>query len=331
MNISNWTDERLMDSLASKNIWIRKRAQQHLVTKGKENTIQLLRKTASISNNYKQLIHTFYTLDGLDAFTTELLDNPNIQKFPKLAAVALKLAVENKISLTDNQFQNLASVDDAMVDYYLGYYLAIHTEDHIDSRWLSLIKKYQDASWFTEPLIAHSFNKEAIFLQPEYASVLPNTQYTLDSLKQIILKDPATFTENKDHLTRGRILFNRHCATCHGPDGNGIENLAPPLLQSEYITGPKETFLAVMLYGLNGPVIVNGKTYDYGISMPGIGGSTEITHENIRDIGNYMRNAFTNTPNQDVDLKTISKLRNLNRALDQTFTEIELHETFKTN
>ncbi len=331
LNIGSWQDQQLIDSLASKNIWMRNRAQQHLVYRGTENTVKLLLKTAEKSNHPKQLLHCYYALDGLNSFKDHFINNKNLGAYPKLAAITLKLAVDNKITLTENQYNRLASLDNRMVDYYLGYYLAKNTGNHLDSRWLALVKKYNDSTWFTEPLLVHSFNKEAAFLKSEYTTVVPNTLHWLDSLKKIQLKKRGEFTANQDHLTRGRTLFNRHCATCHGPDGAGIENLAPPLLQSNYLTEPKERFLAVMLYGLSGPVTVNGKTYDYGISMPGIGGSTELTDQNIKDIGNYMRNAFTNEPKQDVDLKTITKLRNLDRPLDQTFTETELHDTFKND
>ena len=331
LKISKWTNSQLIDSLASKNIWIRTRAQHHLVAKGTPKTIELLQEKIKKSKSRQQLIHLLYALSGLDAFTSNLFEIATLYQYPKAAAVAIKLAVDHNITLTPEQLDAFISMQHTMVDYYLGYYWSKQAKHHLDEKWLTLIGKYQEADWFIEPAVVNSLGHEQLYLQERYAAVLPNTQNQIDSLSKIPLPQPESVIFQDDNLTRGRTLFNQHCATCHGPDGRGITNLSPPLLNSEYVTGPKERFLAVMLYGLNGPVTVNGKRYNNGIAMPGIGGNPEITDENIRDIGNYIRNAFTHKAQQDVDLETIKELRQLDRKTDQSFREEELFELFKAN
>ena len=73
----------------------------------------------------------------------------------------------------------------------------------------------------------------------------------------------------EDHRSRGLKLYRKMCGACHGQDGAGIENLAPPLDNSEYVKGPVERLALVILHGLKGPIHVGGKSYSFNTKMPG--------------------------------------------------------------
>ncbi len=128
-------------------------------------------------------------------------------------------------------------------------------------------------------------------------------------------------------MTKGRLLYNYNCATCHGPDGKGIENLAPPLLASELVSENKERLVALMLHGLTGPLKIAGKDYNFSNAMPGIGSNEKLSNENIRDLGNFIRNAFTTSP-QSITIQTVDSLRSSGRPFDKMYTQNELNEAF---
>lgn len=59
----------------------------------------------------------------------------------------------------------------------------------------------------------------------------------------------------------GRQVFMT-CTTCHQANGQGIPGTYPPLAGSEIANGPVELPIAIVLHGLNGPITVEGKTFN---------------------------------------------------------------------
>jgi nitrite reductase (NO-forming) len=60
----------------------------------------------------------------------------------------------------------------------------------------------------------------------------------------------------------GQQLFAKTCLACHQADGNGVRNMFPPLAGNEKVTGPSADVIKIVLFGLQGPVTVNGRDYD---------------------------------------------------------------------
>ena len=57
------------------------------------------------------------------------------------------------------------------------------------------------------------------------------------------------------------------CLGCHGPDGNGMPNVGPPLAESEWVNGPVENLIRIQLRGLTGPITVKGTEYTFAAPM----------------------------------------------------------------
>jgi nitrite reductase (NO-forming)/hydroxylamine reductase len=70
-------------------------------------------------------------------------------------------------------------------------------------------------------------------------------------------------------LSRGRDVFNAHCAACHQQDGSGLAGAFPPLAKSDYLLGDRKEVIGAALFGLSGPITVNG--VDYNGVMPSLG------------------------------------------------------------
>jgi cytochrome c553 len=54
----------------------------------------------------------------------------------------------------------------------------------------------------------------------------------------------------------------KNCQGCHQETGLGLAGAFPPVVGSEWVTGPSETLVRVLLHGLQGPVQVQGATYN---------------------------------------------------------------------
>ncbi|NNC89239.1 MAG: c-type cytochrome [Akkermansiaceae bacterium] len=82
------------------------------------------------------------------------------------------------------------------------------------------------------------------------------------------------------------------CIGCHGADGRGVQNIAPPLAQSEWVNGPAENLIRIQLRGLSGPITVAGREYNLAAPMTP---QTFQTDEEIAAVLTFVRNSFGNS------------------------------------
>ena len=74
----------------------------------------------------------------------------------------------------------------------------------------------------------------------------------------------------KDELmAKGEAVFLANCAACHQPNGQGLAGAFPPLAASDFLKGDRKAVMSAALFGLSGPVTVNGVEYN-GV-MPSMG------------------------------------------------------------
>lgn len=67
----------------------------------------------------------------------------------------------------------------------------------------------------------------------------------------------------------GETTYAANCAACHQIDGAGLKGAFPPLANSDFLKGDRKKVLAAALFGLSGPITVNGE--DYNGVMPSMG------------------------------------------------------------
>ncbi len=63
-------------------------------------------------------------------------------------------------------------------------------------------------------------------------------------------------------VARGQQVYMANCAACHQPDGKGLRGAFPPLAGSDYLAGDRKTVLGAAMFGLSGPITVNGEQYN---------------------------------------------------------------------
>ncbi len=72
-----------------------------------------------------------------------------------------------------------------------------------------------------------------------------------------------------DVMAKGESVFLANCAACHQPTGLGLPGAFPPLAQSDFLKGNRRDVMQAALFGLSGPITVNG--VDYNGVMPSMG------------------------------------------------------------
>ncbi len=89
---------------------------------------------------------------------------------------------------------------------------------------------------------------------------------------------------------KGQGYYESRCAICHGPGGEGIGAAGPPLVDSEWVNGPTETLLRVILHGLQGPIEVKGESWNS--VMPGHDQQPDFTDEVAAGLLTYLHRAW---------------------------------------
>jgi mono/diheme cytochrome c family protein len=133
-----------------------------------------------------------------------------------------------------------------------------------------------------------------------------------------------------DGRTRGATLYSAHCATCHGLDAKGIDQLAPPLENSEFVSSSAERFILIALNGLQGPVTVAGKEYNLNLVMPGIKNNPELSDDDIAVLLKFIGNGF-NTGMPGINAQMVKDLREKTEDRDDLFTVESLEDWMQEN
>jgi mono/diheme cytochrome c family protein len=109
----------------------------------------------------------------------------------------------------------------------------------------------------------------------------------------IVCSTLISFRENqkfdlKASIARGKDVYTAQCLTCHQDQGEGIEDVFPPLAKSDYLMADKKRSIVQTLKGVSGEIKVNGKTYNG--EMTGF----DLSDQEVSDVLNYVRNSWGN-------------------------------------
>jgi putative membrane-bound dehydrogenase-like protein len=117
---------------------------------------------------------------------------------------------------------------------------------------------------------------------------------------------------------QGRALYAGICAGCHQPGGAGLEGLAPPLVDSEWVLGPADRPARIILQGLNGPISVGGTVWR--LEMPALG---QLSDQDIAGILTYIRREWEHV-SSPVSPKDVANWRAENSSRTKAWTAEEL-------
>jgi nitrite reductase (NO-forming) len=103
----------------------------------------------------------------------------------------------------------------------------------------------------------------------------------------------APAASKAERIARGGRTYAGTCAACHQAQGQGVAMAFPPVAGSDYLNADKTRAIATVLFGLTGPVTVNGQPFNS--VMPALGMSDD-------DVANVLTYVYNNWGNAGHDV-----------------------------
>ena len=339
INIENLSTTELVNLLHHKNAWFRDRAQQLLVFKKDKTTIPYLEEVVFDTSNSIAQIHALYALKGIDALSFDtlkkVLTSETDGSVIEHALVLVEaFATKKRLPSVLEIIEDLLKKNDKEIDLYILNSLnqwGKFSSDKVFASLSEISARYHNDLTYQESAISSLRGLEEdyqLYLSENNVDILGSK---LDSILNITLLNKTKKISNKNDNNGqmsnalGYKIFKTFCATCHGFDGEGVKELAPPLENSEYVTGSSKRLALVLLHGLAGPVHVNGKLYELNGTMPGLANNPAFTDLDIQNIIGYLHSTFSKG-SEKITLDEIKALRDVKPKSGSVYNEKELEE-----
>lgn len=324
---------RHLSLLQHPNGWIRSKAQQLLVdSRDKELNIPL-RKLLNTSEQTNTIVHALWTMEGLGVLLKEdvlpLLKNKDWRLRMQGLSVSPSVIKADNYKEFTYIFKEMLSQNDTLAAPYIAFLApSIQVFDKVAAKdlLLSLSKEYPNNIFVSDAIISNLKDREADYYR-EILSFNPDSNLAINRrLKKItndLSKKKTDNLKTARDFPKGAAIFQSFCQTCHGADGNGINNLAPPLNNSNWVLENKDRLIKVVLFGLNGPVKVGNKIYkapEINGEMPGIAANPDFSDEDIAQLLSYVRNSWSNKAVK-VNAEEVQKIRKEYKGRVKPFTE----------
>lgn len=164
--------------------------------------------------------------------------------------------------------------------------------------------------------IFRAFNKGALGMLkvegPENKTIYSGKEETtvylpegsaIQEIKDTATEKDSTPKTKAQQIENGERLYAANCQACHQAGGEGIPSAFPPLAKSDYLNADKTRAIDIILNGLNGPIKVNGATFD------GVMPAMRLSDEDIADVVTYVLNAWENEGGS-ISASDVAKHRN---------------------
>ena len=173
------------------------------------------------------------------------------------------------------------------------------------------------------------FKSEPLALAKLKSGIPKESRKSVDKLASLIVwpgkpgykpePEPTPLTaEEQARFALGKTLFAGTCAACHQLHGLGMEGLAPPLADSEWVLGTEQRLIRIVLNGLRGPIQVSGRSFR--LDMPSM---RAFDDNQLAAILTYIRREWDNT-GAPVSASTIKSIRDATSSRQDAWTQTEL-------
>jgi mono/diheme cytochrome c family protein len=138
------------------------------------------------------------------------------------------------------------------------------------------------------------------------------------NLDQVARFQPPT--AGAEYVGNGKRVYEAVCALCHDSTGVGKPGQAPPLVKSEWVVSEGvNRLIRIPQVGLNGPIEVNGQSYN--MSMAPMGAA--LSDKDLADVLSYIRNTWGNK-DAPVKVEQVKAVRAELGTRNQPYTAEEL-------
>ena len=151
--------------------------------------------------------------------------------------------------------------------------------------------------------IFRAFNKGALAIlkvdgpdnKAVYSGKEIDSVYLGDKAKDLKVVSQVTAAAEHGTLTleqqikAGEALFTGTCSVCHQPNGQGLENVFPPLAGSDLLAKNPRRAMQIVLNGLSGAVTINGTVFNS--VMPPM---SQLNDDELADILTFVTHSWGN-------------------------------------
>ena len=282
------TPVQLVVHLSHPNGWWRDTAQKLLVLKRDLSIVPTLKALARTGKEPLGRMHALWTLEGMDVIDGDLLGEKLRDPDPRVRMAVLRIS-ERLLKQGGEKF--LAKIAPLAAD--------------------------SDANVVAQVILTVGFSPAkdaalAIIEKAKAAKIAP------DILDAYVKNSTGRLNGHKEvALSKGAVIYQSLCISCHGPDGKGIDagagKIAPPLAGAAIVNGDKNTMIKIVLRGLTGPI--DGKTYLGQIMVP----MAQESDEWVADVLTEVRKSWGNT-GDTVTPAEVAKIRAATATVKEPYT-----------
>ncbi|ALJ00050.1 DUF7133 domain-containing protein [Rufibacter tibetensis] len=329
---------QLVKLLEHKNGWVRDKAQQLLVDKKYPQAIPALRQLLKQTKQPVTAAHALWSLEGMNALLPEdvlpLLKQPQWSiRMQALSVLPSVMTTKNYTTFAQVLGQLVAQHDSLAAPYvaFLAPGIRQFDKPAADRLVQAVVKQYPANKYVADAAISSMQGREEVFYTKALAA--KDTSSVLHVRLREVLEDMRNAKRSKDpellakEFPVGARLYKSTCQSCHGADGNGVKRLAPPLNNSNWVTGSKSRLIPIVLYGMTGPVKVNGMLYqtpDIIGEMPGIGHNKDLSDKDIAELLSFIRKSWNNNAGK-IEAADVEQTRKAYKGRQKAFTMGELN------
>ncbi|WP_210485946.1 DUF7133 domain-containing protein [Rufibacter aurantiacus] len=329
---------QLVKLLQHKNGWVRDKAQQLLVDKKYQQAVPALRQLLKETKQPVAAAHALWALEGMDALRSEdvlplLKQSQWSIRMQALSVLPSVMTAKNYTTFVKALGQLVAQHDSLAAPYvaFLAPSIRQFNKPAADRLVQAVVKQYPGNKYVADAAISSMQAREEVFYHKAMAA--KDTSSVLHVRLGEVLEDmrKAKRSKNPELLAKefpvGAKLYTSTCQSCHGADGNGVKRLAPPLNNSNWVTGSKSKLIPIVLYGMTGPVKVNGMLYqtpDVIGEMPGIGHNKALSDKDIAELLSFIRKSWNNNAGK-IETADVEQARKVYKGRQKAFTMGELN------
>ncbi len=333
------SNEELLSLLSHPNGWWRDMAQHLLVERNNREVVPALNEILEGDHDLAK-IHALWVLDGIGATNTEskktALQSGNTDARAMAIQVAGRLAGTTDAAAMLNVLEEMRHSTDSPEQLQLAISLGEFVKT--DSAKVSKMLQNLAASSGNDPLMNEAIASSLHGWEGKFLAAIANQSDVDPSLITLLnevirnghlktqLKGKDFNKEEKARFILGKSIYEKTCAGCHQENGEGLIPIAPPLAGSNWVLGPEERLIRIVLHGLKGPVTVAGKVYkepEVQPVMPGLKDNPMFDNEKLAAVLTYIRNTWVNDADV-VDSNQVKEIRESEMGRNEPYTEQEL-------
>ena len=150
----------------------------------------------------------------------------------------------------------------------------------------------QRVSFFVFAVTPQSLMAMARTGQPKVQTLVRQILESIELRPETAAPDLGVAADDLTAVQRGRIaggaqVYRSICAACHQHDGRGMAGLAPPLRDSEWVTGDAERLIKIALHGVRGPIEAAGVSFDGEMA-----GQRHMSNDDLAAVLSWLRRAW---------------------------------------